>query len=85
MTSVLQADFARDLAPYHRAVGELLRLCRSVPGGVDRLRAWQAEHRHDLVEAVELIADGGVVVEVRPSAAMLALLADLRGDRKAVA
>lgn len=79
----LQTEFARDLAPYHRAVGELIRLCRGVPGGMDRLREWQSAHRDQLVDTAERFDDAGVVIEVRPSTAMLALLADLRGDGKA--
>ena len=70
------ATFAHDTAAYRRAVGEMLRLARAVPDGLERLRVFaEAGGFADWSERAE---GGRVVLVAAPSPRLLAFIEDLR-------
>ena len=71
-----EAVFAHDVTAYRRAVGEMLRLARAVPDGLERLRGFaEAGGFADWSERV----DGSAVVLVAaPSPRVQRFIEDLR-------
>lgn len=78
MTKTL--DFRADLAPFRRAVAEMLSLSRALgPEGLTLLREFSTLHRAGGFSISQtLIVDGVATVRREPSAATLEFLADLR-------
>lgn len=70
------ASFAHDTTAYRRAVGEMLRLARAMPDGLERLRVFaEAGGFADWSERTE---GGQVVLVAAPSPRLLAFIEDLR-------
>lgn len=72
--------FAHDLTAYRRAVGEMLRLARALPDGLDRLRAFAVGG--EFADWTQRTEDGAVVLVATPSARLAAFLDDLRAAQK---
>ena len=72
--------YAHDLTAYRRAVGEMLRLARALPDGLDRLRAFAAGG--EFADWSERVEDGAVVLVAAPSARLVGFLDDLRAAQK---
>jgi len=71
-----EAVYAHDTTAYRRAVGEMLRLARSVPDGLEWLRLFaEAGGFADWAERPE---GGTVVLVATPSARLQRFIEDLR-------
>ena len=72
-------DFGRNMAPYHAAAGELIRLARELPGGLELLKSFQAKHRDQgFIDWREEVVNGALVLVALPSSAVTDLIIDLR-------
>lgn len=72
-------DFTRDMAPYHAAAGELIRLARQLPEGLGLLKSFQAKHRDQgFIDWQETVTGGALVLVAHPSIAVTDLIIDLR-------
>lgn len=76
------ADFRADLVEWHRAVAEMVKLARKVPGGLDRLRAFGEAHKGNFCIQQPEVRDGAVVQVSRPSPECLVFLDQLRADAR---
>lgn len=83
MTGIV--DYRRDMAPFRRAAGELLRLAGRVPGGLAGLRDWYAAQPEGAAVYSERIEDGVLLLVAEPSPAMLTYLAELRAGAAGMA
>lgn len=79
MTSHAVIDFTRDMTPFHRAAGELIRLARQAPAGLQHLHLLQqAQAGKSLIEWDERIDGERLVLVAHPCGAMVDLIIKLR-------
>lgn len=72
-----EAVYRSDVVEWSRAVAEMLKLCRALPDGLERLRSFTAAGR-DFCDHVERVEDGMVVIASVPTDRSRAFLAELR-------
>ena len=72
-----EAVYRSDVVEWARCVAEMLKLCRGLPDGMERLRAFTAAGKN-FCDHVERVEDDMIVIASVPSACSLAFLSELR-------
>lgn len=72
-----EAVYRSDVAEWSRCVAEMLKLCRGLPDGMERLKAFTAAGR-DFCDHLERVDGDIIVIASVPSARSRAFLSDLR-------
>lgn len=72
-----EAVYRSEVVEWSRCVAEMLKLCRDLPDGMDRLRAFTAAGK-DFCDHPERVDGDVIVITSVPSSRSVAFLSDLR-------